>query len=1716
MASNTISLISSVSNEYSTLFKIKLNGEDTIVVGKQNFVFGRPYSEDFTEKHYNAIRTFDSFPKTYFTDRDDNKKKDVIIPSVNSQDIVQIGDRFISLNGLSNNPILYNGYANRFFGKYYYDFNQFVYAEFDSDLWSSLLIGFDEQEITKLENNKNLILDYLKEHYYNNDLYIDNSVLDDEQWGAALERRRSGYKSIQDVEGITLYSNPDFITPGITEAPTNSYYEIDNTWIWNTVDAATTKPIYTNFSRFQNNLSPLSMTEIDFEAINKPKFRLWRKYNNIGKYDETNMWASYNLELPKKNDEESNLWKPGSDYQPVSNTYPNSDQFISNVGKDGGFIDGYSFAAFFDGTTLKFNEPLLELTVPVPTENNPDNKEVIFSIGNSPHQQIYLYTKETNTNNSLVHYNWNNKDNNALNLDNNYKNILNDIPNSSLITNAIDNSLNTYDNIHSSKVINYGTELTYETQSILNFNNIADEYIEFKLAYDSTGTSGSKDITISVNSTTYRETFGCSKNNSLVIFGNSGKLDSAWNKIYKFNEKIENSTEIDDDNKLETELSSELNESEDVTSTKYKLQKILFTDINEDIVKLFINDITFSYNENNQVVSSTTINSLRQINIDSIKIFEFSQEISTNSTVQPINVYDISNGVIDNSNETYIYCDKSKYYYYYGIQLVSEDTIDYSNITDLPSSTSNKSIKLSYTYSTYLEDFYHHKLESDINLEGNIENETDSGQSSQLSTQFKVFINDVATSREVSLNSSTTISNSSSNDLTVKLQLPGIYSKYDFIKLFGAQFNISINSDYYTISNSNIKSIKNLIKTTYSDGSINCTLVGEGFDIDNPLGSIIDYGGTVAVFNSDYASMYKNLLSYTFDDNTNDYIPDHIKTNLRLNIERKVNNLSNLSGSTYKKFTASGGTKQTHELTGGHTYIINFISNKTNDYPIEITLDGEDGKTSQVGILSPNSNILTSKIDLSDLSKETSKNLYINFGDAQVFNNSNTNNISLIIEKYENFESLDDNWFNSYTYIQHKTIEASTTIGAIFDQPITAECCFVQDITNVNVPVNFYSTSLKDSTSHKDGKIYEIDLDECFYIGLQDMSDIQIDSNAAGNILHVYYIGFKSPIVFSNYKIKYSTLTNSVGTIATIKTYDSIKSGIYLNKNDIITSNITFTFDSLANKSYTIRYNTVDLKPDNDNFKNYNALSRLWQGSSYYVSTNKSCTLTIGDGSETNKHYTYSIDNSKTNIISTVNLPPDFKRSLNISGLGKNDTVQIKLWPVYTNYFTNANYFTNSNVTPVQQSITFDTKLNIDYIENLDSSIVSFEHSDRLREFLTYRTVPFISIDNIETIIESNSNEFNLINEGQSFFVSEPVINNESKDILDNLNKNMTNTQSNVYGVKFGGFSIYGDRINVRKPQLHQSFIDTLTSVGFSIVFNNYENLTTDSKDSDLEDTDLEDTDSKDTDLEDACILNVFVNGKLISNTSYTKNSETNKFYRSIDFGRSLVKFGENSISRLNYVRSFNYAVNDSMFNLLHTKYRNYENIENTANIIYDYSIYDDISFYGDWQQTDDSVFSKRVLNISPDMNLDGINLRDYVIAVRFSPYQYKANYFNTIYLNSVDPSQITDADYTYTDDQRLYLIKDFDFIDRISGLNRLDNGEGKASNLYSLKITNSGFNTNNYDPINQPEDYKLQNLINNTCRTSLENAIATITKKFQPINTQLFKVIYDDPGFTS
>jgi hypothetical protein len=370
----------------------------------------------------------------------------------------------------------------------------------------------------------------------------------------------------------------------------------------------------------------------------------------------------------------------------------------------------------------------------------------------------------------------------------------------------------------------------------------------------------------------------------------------------------------------------------------------------------------------------------------------------------------------------------------------------------------------------------------------------------------------------------------------------------------------------------------------------------------------------------------------------------------------------------------------------------------------------------------------------------------------------------------------------------------------------------------------------------------------------------------------MYYIGFKSPIVFSNYKIKYSTLTDSGGTIATIKTYTSVVSGIYLNKNDIITSNITFTFDSLnKDNSYTIRYKTVNL---DTNFDNYNALSRLWQGTSYYVFANKKCQLTIGDGSEVNKHCTYSIDPdiSKTTIISTVNLPPDFKRILQISGLTDSNSIQLKIWPVYTNYFTNANYFTNSNVTPVQQSITFDTKLNIDYIENLDPNTISFEHSNRLREFLTYRTVPFISIDNTETTIDEAKAEFNLINKEQAFFISEPVMDNvsdnetgnelynenetgeldnavvnESGKILENLNYNKNYTQSNVYGVKFGGFSIYGDRINVRKPQLHQSFIDTLTSVGFSVVFNNDETLTEGS--------------------EGACTLNVFVNGKLISNT---------------------------------------------------------------------------------------------------------------------------------------------------------------------------------------------------------------------------------------------------------
>jgi hypothetical protein len=138
--------------------------------------------------------------------------------------------------------------------------------------------------------------------------------------------------------------------------------------------------------------------------------------------------------------------------------------------------------------------------------------------------------------------------------------------------------------------------------------------------------------------------------------------------------------------------------------------------------------------------------------------------------------------------------------------------------------------------------------------------------------------------------------------------------------------------------------------------------------------------------------------------------------------------------------------------------------------------------------------------------------------------------------------------------------------------------------------------------------------------------------------------------------------------------------------------------------------------------------------------------------------------------------------------------------------------------------------------------------------------------------------------------------------------------------------------------------------------------------------------------------------------------------------------------------------------------------------------------------------------------DINDINYDTDVIAVRFSPWQTQYNKFDVKY-------DYEDSE-KGSDNHRLFLIKDYDYLDRFAGLYRLDNGEGRASNLYSIKISNSGFATNNYVP--GTDDYELQELMNTTCKAALDNAIVSLTKKIQPINTQLFKVIYDDPGFTS
>ena len=87
--------------------------------------------------------------------------------------------------------------------------------------------------------------------------------------------------------------------------------------------------------------------------------------------------------------------------------------------------------------------------------------------------------------------------------------------------------------------------------------------------------------------------------------------------------------------------------------------------------------------------------------------------------------------------------------------------------------------------------------------------------------------------------------------------------------------------------------------------------------------------------------------------------------------------------------------------------------------------------------------------------------------------------------------------------------------------------------------------------------------------------------------------------------------------------------------------------------------------------------------------------------------------------------------------------------------------------------------------------------------------------------------------------------------------------------------------------------------------------------------------------------------------------------------------------------------------------------------------------------------------------------------------------------------------------DKKLFKIQDFEFVDRIYGLNKLTPTSGRKSNLYSVKISNTGL------AIEDDDDDETRHF-KQTMNSALVSAVNTICSKTEPMNTKLYSVIVE------
>lgn len=99
--------------------------------------------------------------------------------------------------------------------------------------------------------------------------------------------------------------------------------------------------------------------------------------------------------------------------------------------------------------------------------------------------------------------------------------------------------------------------------------------------------------------------------------------------------------------------------------------------------------------------------------------------------------------------------------------------------------------------------------------------------------------------------------------------------------------------------------------------------------------------------------------------------------------------------------------------------------------------------------------------------------------------------------------------------------------------------------------------------------------------------------------------------------------------------------------------------------------------------------------------------------------------------------------------------------------------------------------------------------------------------------------------------------------------------------------------------------------------------------------------------------------------------------------------------------------------------------------------------------------------------------------------------------------SYLYDSDEVYEHQQKLFKVQDFEYVERINGFVKFTPVSDRKSNLYSIRLHNTGL-------VENPEDDDKTRQFKQEVNSVLLAAINTICSKTEPINTKLFTVLID------